>query len=450
MRLTKIVATLGPATSTPEGVRGLVAAGASVVRLNCSHLSTDNLRGNIKMVRDACSTVAILVDIQGPKLRFTHDDMTLIDGEDLEFTLSELGIESSSRGGSRGIQEGHRILMDDGRLETVVSSVNSDHIRVQVVRGGLLKRGKGVNLPDTEISGGVLAEKDLADLKVAREMGVEIVAVSFVQSPSDIITVRELVGDSILVFAKIERPQALERIDEICAVSDGVMAARGDLGVETPFESVPAAQSRIALSALERGVISICATEMLESMISATRPTRAEVADVSGAVRDGFDAVMLSGETAVGANPNQTVKVMAQICEAAEKRVALPNYYADANPQAAAVTAAASALAKRISADLILSVTFTGFSARLLASCRPSCAIVAATPGVDRARRLQVCRGVYPMEVPRDGNITTAIATAIKTARENDLVKSGDTIVVCASRLNPRSDADTILLHVEN
>ncbi|MGA0117995.1 MAG: pyruvate kinase, partial [Ilumatobacteraceae bacterium] len=391
-----------------------------------------------------------IVDIQGPKLRFARDNMPLTDGEIAHFTLADLGIETSERGGSRGIQVGHRILMDDGRLETLVTSVKADHIEVRVVRGGLLKKGKGVNLPDTEISGGVLAEKDLADLKIAREMGVEVVAVSFVQSPSDVITVRELVGDNVLVFAKIERPQALERIDEICAVSDGVMAARGDLGVETPFESVPAAQSRIALSALERGVISICATEMLESMISATRPTRAEVADVSGAVRDGFDAVMLSAETAVGAHANDTVRVMAKICEAAEKRITLPNYYADANPQAAAVTAAASALAKRISADLILSVTFTGFSARLLASCRPSCAIVAATPGVDRARRLQVCRGVYPMEVPRDGNITTSIATAIETARQESLVKSGDTIVVCASRLNPRSDADTILLHVEN
>jgi pyruvate kinase len=450
MRLTKIVATLGPATSTPEGVRGLVEAGASVVRLNCSHLSTEQLKSTITMVREACATVAVLVDIQGPKLRYAQPDLTIITGEIVRFTLADLGIESSSRGGSRGVQIGHRILMDDGRLETVVTEVNGESLSVRVVRGGLLKKGKGVNLPDTEISGGVMSEKDVADLKIAREMGVEIVAVSFVQSPSDIITVRELVGDNVLVFAKIERPQALERIDEICAVSDGVMAARGDLGVETPFESVPAAQNRIALSALERGVISICATEMLESMISATRPTRAEVADVSGAVRDGFDAVMLSGETAVGAHPNETVSIMAKICEAAEKRVVMPNYYADANPQAAAVTAAASALAKRIDANLILSVTFTGFSARLLASCRPSCAIVAATPGVDRARRLQVCRGVYPMEVPRDGNITTAIATAIKTARENHLVQSGDTIVVCASRLNPRSDADTILLHVEN
>lgn len=450
MRLTKIVATLGPATSSPVGVKGLVAAGASVLRLNCSHLTTDDLKSTISMVREACSTVAVLVDIQGPKLRYARDEITLNNGDMKTFTLSDIGIESSTRGGSRGVEVGHRILMDDGRIETVVTAASGEELTVRVVRGGFLKKGKGVNLPDTEISGGVLSEKDLADLKVAREMGVEIVAVSFVQSPSDVITVRELVGDNVLVFAKIERPQALERIDEICTVSDGVMAARGDLGVETPFESVPAAQSRIALSALERGVISICATEMLESMISASRPTRAEVADVSGAVRDGFDAVMLSGETAVGAFPNETVEVMGKICEAAEKRVSMPNYYADANPEAAAVTAAASALAKRISADLILSVTFTGFSARLLASCRPSCGIVAATPGVDRARRLQVCRGVYPMEVPRDGNITTAIGTAIKTARDGSLVKSGDTIVVCASRLNPRSDADTILLHVEN
>ncbi len=450
MRLTKIVATLGPATSSPEGIRGLVDAGASVLRLNCSHLSTADLSSAITAVRSAAPEVAILVDIQGPKLRFSHPTTTLVAGESVRFTLSDLGIDSSSRGGSRGITPGHRILMDDGRVETVVESADGDTLVVRVVNGGQVKTGKGVNLPDTEISGGVLSDKDLDDLRVARESGAEIVAVSFVQAPSDVIRVRELVGDNVLVFAKIERPQALERIDEICAVSDGVMAARGDLGVETPYEGVPAAQSRIALSALARGVISICATEMLESMITATRPTRAEVADVSGAVRDGYDAVMLSGETAVGAHPQDAVRAMARICEAAETRVSMPNYFADANPSAAAVTAAASALAKRISADLILSITFTGFSARLLASCRPACPIVAATPGVDKARQLNVCRGVYPLVVPRDGNITSAITAAVETARAEGLVDSGDTIVVCASRLNPRSDADTILLHVED
>jgi pyruvate kinase len=448
--LTKIVATLGPATSSAEGIRGLVDAGASVLRLNCSHLSTSQLSEAISTVRAEAPDAAILVDIQGPKLRFAHDPVEFVVGDTLNFTLGDLGIDTSVRGGSRGIAAGHRILMDDGRVETVVEATDGDTLTLRVVVGGTVRTGKGVNLPDTEISGGVLSDKDLDDLRVAREAGVEIVAVSFVQAPGDVTRVKELVGDNVLVFAKIERPQALERIDDICAVSDGVMAARGDLGVETPYESVPAAQNRIALSALRRGVISICATEMLESMISATRPTRAEVADVSGAVRDGFDAVMLSGETAVGAHPNDAVRAMARICEAAETRVSMPNYFADANPSAAAVTAAASALAKRISADLILSITFTGFSARLLSSCRPSCAIVAATPGIDKARRLNVCRGVYPMVVPRDGNITTAISTAVETARGNGLVKAGNTIVVCASRLNPRSDADTILLHVES
>jgi pyruvate kinase len=236
--------------------------------------------------------------------------------------------------------------MDDGRIETVVEDVTGEEFSLRVVRGGYLQQGKGVNLPDTEVRGSVLSQKDLDDLAVARDLGVEIVAVSFVQSAADVVAIRELVGEDIMVFAKIERPQALARIDEICAVSDGVMAARGDLGVETPYESVPDAQSRIALSALRQGVVSICATEMLESMTTSSRPTRAEVADVSGAVRDGFDAVMLSGETAVGLNPSEAVRAMARICQESERHVSMPNYFADENPGAAAVTAAASALAR--------------------------------------------------------------------------------------------------------
>jgi pyruvate kinase len=251
------------------------------------------------------------------------------------------------------------------------------------------------------------------------------------------------------VFAKIERPQALARIDEICAVSDGVMAARGDLGVEIPYESVPVAQTLIAQSALRHGVISICATEMLESMTTSSRPTRAEVADVSGAVRDGFDAVMLSGETAVGNHPAETVRAMGRICEESEKHVSMPNYFADQNPGAAAVTAAASALAKRTSASFILSISMTGFSARLMSSCRPSCPIVAVTPSSERARQLNVNRGVYPIVLERDKNFTTAVTQAIEVTKTVGILKEGDAIVVCASRLNPQSDADTILLHRE-
>ncbi|NCX79580.1 MAG: hypothetical protein EBW96_06730 [Actinobacteria bacterium] len=299
------------------------------------------------------------------------------------------------------------------------------------------------------MGGSVLSDKDRADLEVVKKENVEIVAVSFVQRPSDIDEVRGIVGPTAQVFAKIERPQALERIDDICRVSDGVMAARGDLGVELPFQVVPAAQHKIARTALRHGVTSICATEMLESMITSTRATRAEVADVTGAVRDGFDAVMLSGETAVGANPVRAVEVMAAICEAAERDVTLPVVFADANPETAAVTAAASSLARRIGADSLLSLTYTGYSARLLAACRPNAPIIAATPTETAARKLKVAWGVYPVVSARDPDVEVSIGAALTAARDKGYVQRGHRVVVCASRLSPRSDADTIWLHTE-
>lgn len=450
MRLTKIVATLGPASLSVVGIQSLVEAGVSVFRLNCSHLSTDDLPKIISLVREAAPHSGIMVDVQGPKLRFSPASLELSSGSIVPFTLNDLGIDTSDSGDARGLEKGHRILMDDGRIETIVEHVNGQEFSVRVVRGGLMQQGKGVNLPDTEVRGNLLSKKDLGDLAVAKDLGVEIVAVSFVQTPSDVVSVRDLVGDSVLVFAKIERPQALDRIDEICAVSDGVMAARGDLGVEIPYERVPDGQSQIARSALRHGVISICATEMLESMTTSSRPTRAEVADVSGAVRDGFDAVMLSGETAVGKHPAETVRAMARICEESEKHVSMPNYFADQNPGAAAVTAAASALAKRTSASFILSISLTGFSARLMSSCRPACPIVAVTPSDEKARQLNVNRGIYPVVLERDRNFTSAVTKAIQATKDIGILKPGNAIVICASRLNPHSDADTILLHRES
>lgn len=449
MRRTKIVATLGPASMKKQMISGLHAVGVAVFRLNCSHLSTESLAEAIATVRENAPEAAILVDIQGPKLRYTGEEVELRDNSKVEFTLSQLGIEESPRGGSRGLEEGHRVLLDDGRVECRVDEIDGPRLRCTVVQGGRIRPNKGVNLPDTTVSGGLLSEKDVADLKVARELGAELVAISFVQHPNDVRAVRDIVGDNVLVISKIERPQALALIDEICEVSDGVMAARGDLGVEVPYEDVPAAQHRIALSALKAGVVSICATEMLESMISSNRPTRAEVSDVTSAVRDGFDAVMLSAETAVGHDPVGAVRAMARISESAENHLTMPNWFADAHPEAAAVTAAASALAKRIHADSILSITFTGYSAKLLAACRPSCPIIAVTPAIDAARRLRINRGVVPVVVPRDGNITKAIESGVVAAKEAGHVRSGDTMVICVSRLSPRSDADTILLHVE-
>jgi len=449
MRRTKIIATVGPACSTSEQITALANAGADVLRINCSHQSTQQISELIDRIRSAAPSVAILVDIQGPKHRYIGSEQMLHSGALITFALSDIGLSTTTDAREQGIEVGHRVLLNDGRLEVVIEKVGRDSIEVRVVQGGELKPGKGVNMPDTEVTDDLLTAKDRSDIAVARAKSVEVVALSFVQKPQDIEQVRELVGANVMVVAKIERPQALERISEICAVSDGVMAARGDLGVELPFEVVPAAQHKIARTALTQGVISICATEMLESMTTSTRPTRAEVADVTGAVRDGFDAVMLSGETAVGIDPPHAVEVMARICEAAEKEVVLPNLFADTNPMQAGVTASASALAKRMSADVLLSLTFTGHSALLLAACRPTAPIVAITPSEVVARQMRLVWGLYPVVVERASDLDEAIASALTAARKQQLIGPGNTVVICASRSNPRSNADTIWLHTE-
>ena len=449
MRRTKVIATVGPACSTSEQITALANAGADVLRINCSHQSTQQISELIDRIRSAAPSVAILVDIQGPKHRYIGSEQMLNNGALITFALSDIGLSTTTDAREQGIEVGHRVLLNDGRLEVVIEKVGRYSIEVRVVQGGELKTGKGVNMPDTEVTDDLLTAKDRSDIAVARAKSVEVVALSFVQRPQDIEQVRELVGANVMVVAKVERPQALERISEICAVSDGVMAARGDLGVELPFEVVQAAQHKIARTALTQGVISICATEMLESMTTSTRPTRAEVADVTGAVRDGFDAVMLSGETAVGIDPPHAVEVMARICGAAEKEVVLPNLFADTNPLRAGVTASASALAKRMSADVLLSLTFTGHSALLLAACRPTAPIVAITPSEVVARKMRLVWGLYPVVVERASDLDEAIASALTAARKQQLIGPGNTVVICASRSNPRSNADTIWLHTE-
>lgn len=453
MRRTKVIATVGPASIDAVVIGALVDAGADVLRINCSHITTAELSVRIKHIRQVRPFVAIMIDIQGPKLRYAGAPVTLVEGTNVGFSFAQLGMSHVRQGANSGLAIGQRVLLHDGRLETVIASLDGEApdgvITVAVVRGGELLNNKGVNLPDTEVSGSVLSDKDRADLEVAKRDGVDYVAVSFVQRASDIEEVRGILGPTAHIIAKIERPQALERIDDICRVSDGVMAARGDLGVELPFQIVPAAQHKIARTALRNGVISICATEMLESMTASSRATRAEVADVTGAVRDGFDAVMLSGETAVGVNPVRAVEVMAAICVAAEREVTLPLIFADANPEAAAVTAAACSLARRIGADSLLSMTYTGHSALLMSSCRPGTPILAATPSDAVARKLRMAWGVFPMVSQRDTDVEVSISAGLAEARGHGQVKRGDKVVVCASRLSTRSDADTIWLHVE-
>ncbi len=451
MRKTKIIATLGPSTRADDTVSALHAAGADVFRLNCSHLSTEGLKEEIERIRRVVHDAGILVDVQGPKMRFAGQEMVLSTAATAAFSFDQLGLETlHGSGGLRDLAPRHRLLLDDGRIEAVIESVSDLGVVVRVVRGGTLTSNKGVNLPDTQIGGELFSAKDRADMTLARELGVDIVALSFVQTARDVDVARSILGEDPMIIAKIERPQALSRLEEILSAADGVMAARGDLGVEMSYVAVPAAQHTIARSSIVAGKVSVCATEMLESMTTKTRPTRAEVADVSTAVLDGFDAVMLSGETAIGHDPIGAVEAMARIVEEAESHVSMPNLFADAHPQEAAVTAAAAALAKRIGAEWIVSLTYTGYSARLLSSCRPSCPIISITPSSQVARQMRLVKGVVPLVKDREPDVDKAISEALKEARSRGLTVAGDRIVVCASRINPRSDADTLWLHQES
>lgn len=445
MRKTKIVATLGPASE--DRVAELHAAGVSVVRINCSHISTEDVGRIVRSARRQCPQIGVLVDIQGPKLR-------LIDGIDAtgtEIVLYEHGHGSAPHVGfdpqAIGIEPGERILINDGRIVLHALEVIPHSVRARVVTPGTATGRRGVNLPDTDVRVQMYSPKDRADIAAAVDAGADWIALSFVQGPRDVLEARSMVNDNVRIVSKIERPQALDVLDEICAVSDGVMAARGDLGVEVAFARLPVIQKRIAESAMKAGIVSICATEMLESMITGSRPTRAEVSDVTNAVRDGFDAVMLSAETAIGHDPVSTVTAMAAILTEADTVDRVRSPFADLNPDVAAVAAAASALASRLKASAILAVTFTGHNAELVAACRPPVPIIAATADQRVATRLNLRYGITTVQAERPASTDGAIERAVEAAKSAGLCRAGDRLVVCLSRTSPRSTTDTIYVY---
>lgn len=449
MRKTKIVATLGPASE--NHVAALRSAGVAVARINCSHLATEDVARIVRSTREQSSSIGILVDIQGPKLR-------LIDGIDAtgeEVVLHHHGHGPDDGSGAHvgfdphaiGIRPGERILVNDGRIVLRALEVREHMVRAAVETPGVAHGRRGVNLPDTDVRVQMYSDKDRADIAAAVEAGADWIALSFVQRPEDVLEARAMAGENVRIMSKIERPQALDVLDEICAVSDGVMAARGDLGVELPFARLPLIQKRIADSAMRAGIVSICATEMLESMITGTRPTRAEVSDVTNAVRDGFDAVMLSAETAIGHDPVTTVSAMAAILTEADSVDRVRSPFADHNPDLAAVAAAASALASRLRASAILAVTYTGHNAELVAACRPPVPIIAATPNARVATRLQLRYGVSTVLADRPSGTDEAIARAVESAKADGSCRDGDRLVVCLSRTSPRSTTDTIYVY---
>ena len=418
MLRTKVVCTLGPASSTPETILAMVEGGMDLARVNMSHGSRGDHRAAIAAVRAAerqvGHPVGVMVDLSGPKIRVGElpQPIELIAGEAVVMAPQAAAtpgeIPTTYEPLAREIVAGDVVLLDDGLMELRCLGTDGDRTRLEVVRGGTLKPRKGINLPLVKVKAPSLTEKDLSDLDFALEVGVESIALSFVRRAHDVVDLKRRVDGRALVVSKIEKVQALRAIEEILAETDAVMVARGDLGVELPFERVPLAQKRIIQLSNYYGRPVITATQMLESMIEHARPTRAEASDVANAILDGTDAVMLSGETAVGRHPLKALQAIVDIGKEIERSGFLergPRYLTHpglhsrggATSREHAVAAATVDAVRRVGAPAIIVLTKSGFSARLVSSYRPSVPVFAVTPDPLTHRQLAAVWGVRPV-----------------------------------------------------
>jgi pyruvate kinase len=461
-RQTKIIATLGPSVASEVGVRALVGAGMDVARLNFSHGDHDLHRRFYEWVRNAARetgrTVAIMQDIQGPKLRVGEFQGGQISLEaNAEVDLVPDGGEGHSEKIPVGydalladVNPGDRVILADGLVSCEVVGRTDDALRARVVNPGVLSDHKGVAFPDSDLSVGNVTPKDEQDLAFGRELGVDFVATSFVRTGSDVEAVAALAGD-VPIIAKIELAQALDNLDEILKVSFGVMVARGDLGVQLPLDRLPLIQTDIIKRANSAGRVSVTATEMLETMTHNPRPTRAEVTDVAHAVMSGTDAVMLSGETAVGDHPERVVRAMAQICSTIEEGTlsdqgAVP-FVGGENDVASAVAQAATQIAKNVGVRTIVAFTESGSTARLISKYRPPQRVVAFTPNITTRRRMALFWGIHPHAFERREYTDDEIAAAATTLLEEGAVSPGETVVMVAG-VPPNVQAATNLVKV--
>jgi pyruvate kinase len=448
MRRTKIVATLGPA-SDPV-IRDLIAAGVDVVRLNMSHGTRQEHDRRLQAARQAAAELgrplSVMLDTRGPEVRlgaFRGGRVTLREGG--SFTLTPAAVEGTAAEAhvnhpqiARDVRAGDTLLLDDGNLELRAVAVEDDRVVCRVVVGGVLSDHKKVNLPAGHLSVPYLGEADAADLRWGAEVGVDFVAASFVRGPEDVLEVRRVLEDAgcgAWVVVKIESQQGVDRLDAILSAADGLMVARGDLGVELPVETVPLLQKRMIRSARRRGRPVITATQMLESMVQHPRPTRAEATDVANAILDGTDAVMLSEETASGRHPVEAVRVMARLCAETE---AAPEFHdllrRDVPHQGASVTAAVSdatcAVAESLDCAAVITATVTGFAARMTARHRPRPPVIAVTPSPATARRLAVVWGVEAILDEAAGDVSDLFDHALEAARRAGAVQDGDLVVL--------------------
>ena len=454
MRNAKIVCTLGPASSDRKTIRSLADAGMSVARLNASHGSTDHRATVIDRIRDIdadrTDPLAVMVDLKGPEVRTAEVDSPVMLETGSEVTFAE-GDTSTPEfvGLTVSITEcepGDTILLDDGRIEAHVLRVDGEEVVAEIISGGKLQSRKGVNIPGVDLDIELITEGDEKELKLAADKRADFVAASFVRDGEDVYKIvdqlDEFGGGEIPVIAKIERAGAVENLNEIIDAADGVMVARGDLGVECPLEDVPIVQKRIIKKCVDAGVPVITATEMLDSMIHTRRPTRAEASDVANAVLDGTDAVMLSGETAIGDHPVRVVETMADIvngveatdeyAESIEQRVPA----AKDQSRTEALARSARYLARDIGASAVVAASESGYTAKKTAKFRPQVPIVATTPN-DRVRRqLALVWGVIPRYFEYKDNVDTILEGSVQSALDADAAESGDTVVAVSGMLS--------------
>lgn len=440
MRRAKIVCTLGPAVNSEIGIKSLIEAGMNVARLNLSHGDYAEHQKQLDLVRKAALeqgvAVAILVDLQGPKIRlgkFESGPYQLDIGDVFTITTDEIlgNKERSSttyKGLPRDCKPGDRILIDDGRVAVQVLEVKGSDVITKCVEAGAISNNKGINLPGVAVSVPALSEKDVEDLRWGLKAGADFIALSFVRSARDIEGVKEIMSELDIhrpVIAKIEKPQAVANLSEIITAFDGIMVARGDLGVEMPIEDVPLVQKTCITLAREQAKPVIVATQMLESMISNSRPTRAEATDCANAVLDGADALMLSGETSVGNYPVDAVKTMARIIEKTEREALhlIPDLQHDPKTKGGAITKAASSVGHIIGAKAMAAFTKSGDSARRMSRLRSNIPIIALTPDDTTYRQLALSWGVEPF-------ITPIVQTT------DEMVKQVDAILIQEKRVN--------------
>ncbi|MDE6993060.1 MAG: pyruvate kinase [Lachnospiraceae bacterium] len=451
MRKTKIVCTLGPATDNEDVLRQMMLAGMNVARCNFSHATYDEHKKRMDMIKklrkEVGQPVAILLDTKGPEVRvknFKDGRVTLEDGQ--LFTLTADEVEGTKDKVSvtynrlyEDLEVGMRVLIDDGLIEMQVEQVDRTNIVCRVINGGTVSNHKGVNVPDVDLSMPYISDKDREDILFGISQDVDFIAASFVQKKEDILQLRRLLekngGSDIKIIAKIENAQGVTNIDDIIEVSDGIMVARGDMGVEIPYEEVPVIQKKIIKKVYRTGKQVITATQMLESMIKNPRPTRAETTDVANAVYDGTSAIMLSGETAAGSYPVEAVKTMVRIAERTEQDVDYRKRFYQSSRETDtditnAICHASCTTALDLNAKAIVTVTKSGTSARMLAKYRPESDIISCATTEKVCRQLSLTWGVTPIVIKEEKEVFNLFDKAIQAAVKLKLLQTGDLTVI--------------------